>query len=106
MEDMKTWPIGRTYVFGVGFTDGPRTVQQPFFKKEGVITVAKPPMDNKAVSVSTMIAETSTVSHRINDALTEMIHRIGRMRSKGMSDREIAFHEEATLEKFGPLSAS
>lgn len=32
MEDMKRWPIGRTYVYGLGFMDGPRTVQQPFFK--------------------------------------------------------------------------
>jgi hypothetical protein len=32
MDDMKTWPIGRTYVFGVGFgQEGPRTVQQPYF---------------------------------------------------------------------------
>ena len=32
MQDMKTWPIGRTYVFGVGFgQEGPRTVQQPYF---------------------------------------------------------------------------
>jgi hypothetical protein len=32
MESMKTWPRGRTYVYGVGFEEGPRTVQQPFFK--------------------------------------------------------------------------
>ncbi len=32
MDEMKTWPIGRTYVYGVGFADGPRTVQQPYFK--------------------------------------------------------------------------
>lgn len=32
MKAMKTWPIGRTYVYGVGFQDGPRTVQQPYFK--------------------------------------------------------------------------
>lgn len=33
MRDMKYWPIGRTYVFGVGFgIEGPRTVQQPYFK--------------------------------------------------------------------------
>jgi hypothetical protein len=33
MKDMKYWPIGRTYVFGVGFgSEGPRTVQQPYFK--------------------------------------------------------------------------
>lgn len=32
MDDMKIWPIGRTYVFGVGFgQEGPRTVQQPYF---------------------------------------------------------------------------
>jgi hypothetical protein len=30
-KDMETWPIGRTYVFGVGFQEGPRTVQQPYF---------------------------------------------------------------------------
>lgn len=36
MRDMKTWPIGRTYVYGVGFgTEGPRTVQQPYFKPGG-----------------------------------------------------------------------
>lgn len=36
MADMKTWPIGRTYVYGVGFgTEGPRTVQQPYFKPGG-----------------------------------------------------------------------
>lgn len=39
MLDMKTWPIGRTYVFGVGFQEGPRTVQQPRFEvpEESVI---------------------------------------------------------------------
>lgn len=31
MEDMRTWPVGRTYVYGVGFQEGPRTVQQPFY---------------------------------------------------------------------------
>jgi hypothetical protein len=31
VESMKTWPIGRTYVYGVGFQEGPRTVQQPYF---------------------------------------------------------------------------
>jgi hypothetical protein len=35
IDAMKTWPIGRTYVYGVGFQDGPRTVQQPYFAKEG-----------------------------------------------------------------------
>lgn len=36
MKAMKTWPIGRTYVYGVGFgTEGPRVVQQPYFKPEG-----------------------------------------------------------------------
>jgi len=35
-EDMKTWPVGRTYVYGVGFQDGPRTVQQPYFKSPDV----------------------------------------------------------------------
>ena len=37
MEEMKYWPIGRTYVYGVGFQEGPRTVQQPLFE---------PKMDN------------------------------------------------------------
>ena len=33
MEDMKYWPRGRTYVYGVGFgAGGARTVQQPYFK--------------------------------------------------------------------------
>lgn len=35
IESMKTWPVGRTYVYGVGFQEGPRTVQQPYFAKEG-----------------------------------------------------------------------
>jgi hypothetical protein len=35
MLDMKLWPIGRTYVFGVGFNrTGPLTVQQPFFERK------------------------------------------------------------------------
>jgi hypothetical protein len=33
IEDMKSWPVGRTYVYGVGFQDGPRTVQQPYFTR-------------------------------------------------------------------------
>ncbi len=41
MKAMKTWPIGRTYVYGVGFADGPRTVQQPYFKP--AIVEADPP---------------------------------------------------------------
>lgn len=32
IEEMKYWPIGRTYVYGVGFQEGPRTVQQPLFE--------------------------------------------------------------------------
>lgn len=32
MEAMRYWPVGRTYIFGVGFQEGPRTVQQPYFK--------------------------------------------------------------------------
>lgn len=37
MKDMKTWPIGRTYVYGVGFgQEGPRTVQQPRFTPQPV----------------------------------------------------------------------
>lgn len=35
MAAMKRWPIGRTYVYGVGFQEGPRTVQQPYFKPAG-----------------------------------------------------------------------
>lgn len=32
MDDMKIWPVGRTYVYGVGFNQtGPVTVQQPYF---------------------------------------------------------------------------
>lgn len=32
MKEMKLWPVGRTYVYGVGFgSEGPRTVQQPYF---------------------------------------------------------------------------
>lgn len=34
---MDTWPVGRTYIFGVGFQEGPRTVQQPFFKPTKVV---------------------------------------------------------------------
>jgi hypothetical protein len=28
---MDTWPVGRTLVYGIAFTDGPRIVQQPLF---------------------------------------------------------------------------
>lgn len=41
MEEMKYWPIGRTYTFGVGFgQEGPRTVQQPYFKPTVVESTA------------------------------------------------------------------
>lgn len=40
IESMKSWPVGRTYVYGVGFQDGPRTVQQPYFAK---VVDADPP---------------------------------------------------------------
>ena len=34
VKDMETWPIGRTYVYGVGFSKtGPLTVQQPYFAR-------------------------------------------------------------------------
>jgi len=39
-KDMETWPIGRTYVFGVGFQEGPRTVQQPYFAGRRVNSAA------------------------------------------------------------------
>jgi hypothetical protein len=33
-KDMETWPVGRTYVYGVGFSkSGPLTVQQPYFAR-------------------------------------------------------------------------
>jgi hypothetical protein len=33
-KDMERWPVGRTFVYGVGFNEtGPVTVQQPYFKK-------------------------------------------------------------------------
>jgi hypothetical protein len=34
IASMRSWPIGRTYIYGVGFQDGPRTVQQPFFERK------------------------------------------------------------------------
>ncbi len=45
MDDMKVWPIGRTYVFGVGFgAGGARTVQQPYFAgPAGPVVVAPAP---------------------------------------------------------------
>jgi hypothetical protein len=33
-QAMKFWPVGRTYVYGVGFQEGPRTVQQPFYERQ------------------------------------------------------------------------
>lgn len=33
IQGMKSWPIGRTYIYGVGFQDGPRTVQQPYYER-------------------------------------------------------------------------
>lgn len=35
MEEMKSWPIGRTYVYGVGFNELPHAVQQPYFHTPG-----------------------------------------------------------------------
>lgn len=45
IESMKSWPVGRTYVYGVGFQDGPRTVQQPYFAKV-VDSTARPVMED------------------------------------------------------------
>lgn len=45
IESMKSWPVGRTYVYGVGFQDGPRTVQQPYFAKV-VDSTARPAMED------------------------------------------------------------
>jgi hypothetical protein len=44
MKDMEHWPIGRTYVFGVGFgADGARTVQQPYFAgRRASVEVSEP----------------------------------------------------------------
>lgn len=39
-KDMEVWPIGRTYVYGVGFQEGARTVQQPYFAGRRVNPVA------------------------------------------------------------------
>lgn len=37
-KDMESWPIGRTYVYGVGFSkSGPLTVQQPYFTRSYAI---------------------------------------------------------------------
>lgn len=33
VDDMKTWPRGRTYVFGINFGEVPHNVQQPYFEK-------------------------------------------------------------------------
>jgi hypothetical protein len=38
VKDMETWPIGRTFVYGVGFSkSGPLTVQQPYFVRTTAI---------------------------------------------------------------------
>jgi hypothetical protein len=37
-KDMETWPIGRTHVYGVGFSkSGPLTVQQPYFARTAAV---------------------------------------------------------------------
>ncbi|MGH2478839.1 MAG: hypothetical protein ACRDHW_04185, partial [Ktedonobacteraceae bacterium] len=40
MDAMKRWPIGRTYIYGVGFgQEGPLTVQQPYFGQSAIAGV-------------------------------------------------------------------
>jgi hypothetical protein len=46
-KDMETWPIGRTYVYGVGFSkSGPLTVQQPYFERTMAIDGDFPPQSD------------------------------------------------------------
>jgi hypothetical protein len=69
MESMKTWPRGRTYVYGVGFEEGPRTVQQPFFKGrviDSTIEPARPQYDASSYNATTRKSEPLNVS-RIQD---------------------------------------
>lgn len=43
-RSMDTWPIGRTVVYGIGFKEGQRVVQQPVFQARQVVesTLAEP----------------------------------------------------------------
>lgn len=66
VEEMKTWPIGRTYVYGVGFQEGPRTVQQPYFvtpKEESPVTYPDgPSIDDDAIFLRSQVRNTGPIS--------------------------------------------
>lgn len=104
MLDMKTWPIGRTYVFGVGFgTDGPRTVQQPRFSPspdrivDSTITSvtedpsSQVPSNNQAANMPEDSREAAQeASGRADEVdysfeLKKLLREAGRLRAKGVA---------------------
>jgi hypothetical protein len=54
MADMKNWPVGRTYVYGVGFQDGPITVQQPLFDGPVVESTVESVMESTPVKMESV----------------------------------------------------
>lgn len=70
VESMKTWPVGRTYVYGVGFQDGPRTVQQPSFAKVIDGALGSLPSTPMATPVTFPLEENNTFFDNPGDKIT------------------------------------
>ncbi len=105
IEDMKSWPIGRTYVYGVGFTEGPRTVQQPYFSAVPRIVDAVPPsqmedLQPKQSSVEDMGRQWEAAQEAVGRdtdkqvvpnsfELKKLLSEIGKMKANGASNDAI-----------------
>lgn len=112
IEDMKSWPVGRTYVYGVGFQDGPRTVQQPYFTHTvDALTLPSTPFPERSEGASsnqTVYASDVTQEQAqevdgmgnepqkdvVGFELKKLLGEIGKMKTEGKSNAEILKHYE------------
>src|SRR6266487_1694672 len=100
---MESWPVGRTYVYGVGFQEGPRTVQQPYFKSpdadgddftfededesdsvEPSVAAVVPGGEEQEQSVSPPVPALTGDMRKVYDAALELLDRGERVSSRAI----------------------
>jgi len=99
-REMDTWPIGRTLVYGIGFKEGQKVVQQPVFQPKVVdSTIFQQPNgdDFGRYSEEALEADGRLLEDQIDPTgfeLKKLIAEIGKMKGNGMSN-------DAILKQYG-----
>lgn len=110
-RDMDNWPIGRTLVYGIGFKEGQRVVQQPVFRPRVVESTIENPSSNDSSQVflqsssddfgrsseGPLEADERQIEEKIDPTsfeLKKMLAEIGKMKNNGLSN-------DAILKQYG-----